>query len=266
MRAGYRSLFFLLCAGASLVGAGEVRAHEAPDRDTNNRYLKLTPLRDQIRLAYVVYFGETPGAAARRRMDHDGDGALSDAEGDAFAADIAAMVRDNLSVTETGAARPVRWTEFDLGLGARTTRGGSFSVDLIGWVCLAPAPVHHLRLRDRVRLSAPGETELRFELGPGVSLVDAPAELGPHTAPTDGAPALRWHGAADTLAEPGVEFGFEVAPGASRASPGSPCGPDATSPQSSAWPPLGVVAGGLVIAAAVALAISGYTRRRRRAR
>ena len=44
------------------------RRHVAPSVDDNNRYLKVTPLGDGVRLAYTVFFGEIPG---RRRAPHD---------------------------------------------------------------------------------------------------------------------------------------------------------------------------------------------------
>ena len=38
-------------------------AHVSPSVDDNNRFLKLTPLGDRVRLAYTVLFGDNPGRA-----------------------------------------------------------------------------------------------------------------------------------------------------------------------------------------------------------
>src|SRR5580765_7320368 len=85
-------------------------AHVAPSMDDNNRYLKLTPLGDRVRLAYTVYLGEVPGAAARREFDADRDGAISDPEAQAFGARLAEQVRPALAITVDGAAAPLAWT------------------------------------------------------------------------------------------------------------------------------------------------------------
>src|SRR5678816_4634105 len=87
-----RSMTFLkalLAVAAITVLSG----HVAPPVDDNNRYLKVTPLRDGIRFAYTVFFGEVPGASVRRTMDRNNDGRIDDAEAkqlaDKLAADIA---------------------------------------------------------------------------------------------------------------------------------------------------------------------------------
>src|SRR6185369_12131192 len=38
--------------------AGRAAAHVAPSVGDNNRYLKLTPLGDRVRLAYTVFYGD----------------------------------------------------------------------------------------------------------------------------------------------------------------------------------------------------------------
>src|ERR1043165_3083602 len=72
-----RSMTFLkalLAVAAITVLSG----HVAPSVDDNNRYLKVTPLRDGIRFAYTVFFGEIPGASVRRTMDRNSDGTIDD--------------------------------------------------------------------------------------------------------------------------------------------------------------------------------------------
>ena len=51
-----RRLAIATLATAAL--AGRATGHVQPSVDDNNRFLKLTPLGDRVRLAYTVLFGE----------------------------------------------------------------------------------------------------------------------------------------------------------------------------------------------------------------
>ena len=44
-------------------------AHVAPSVDDNNRYLKVTPSADRLRIAYTVFFGENQGRQMRAGLD-----------------------------------------------------------------------------------------------------------------------------------------------------------------------------------------------------
>jgi hypothetical protein len=197
-------------AGWSLVviaaAAATARAHVAPSMDDNNRYLKLTPLGDRVRLAYTIYLGEVPGAAARRELDVDHDGAISDAEAQAFGAKLAAQVQPGLAITVDGAPAPVAWAEIDVGMGQPVTAAGSFSVDLIAWLCLPSAGGSHtVVLRDAFVLPRPGETELRVEDTPGVHVTIA--RLGMIDLVDLDA---RWQGAGGPLAHDGFTLAFDA--------------------------------------------------------
>ena len=193
-----------LAAVIVIAWAATARAHVAPSMDDNNRYLKLTPLGDRVRLAYTVYLGEVPGAAARRDLDRDHDGKISDDEAHAFGDTIAAQVKAGLTVTIDGAAVPVVWNQVDVGLGEPVTAAGSFSIDLIAWLCLPGGGASHtLVLRDKVALPRPGETELRVEDTPGVH-VDR-ARLGAIDLVDLDA---RWQGATSPLATDGFTLAF----------------------------------------------------------
>lgn len=158
-----------LLAVIVIASAAVAHAHVAPSMDDNNRYLKLTPLGDRVRLAYTVYLGEVPGAAARRELDVDHDGRISDDEAHAFGAKLAEQVKAGLAITVDGAAAPVAWHTVDVGLGEPVTAAGSFSVDLIAWLCLPQAGgAHTIVLKDAFAVPRPGETELRVEDTPGV--------------------------------------------------------------------------------------------------
>ncbi|MCE9571936.1 MAG: hypothetical protein K8W52_02150 [Deltaproteobacteria bacterium] len=188
---------------AALVG-GAARAHVAPSLDDNNRYLKLTPLADRVRLAYTVYFGEVPGAAARREIDRNRDGAIGDDEANAFGAALGGQVGPALTITVDGARTPITWAQISVGMGTPTTGAGAFSVDLIGWLCLPTAGGEHtITLVDAFALQRPGETELRIEDSPGVRVTRARLgliDLVDHDA--------RWQGAGGPIAHEGFTLGF----------------------------------------------------------
>ncbi|HUQ04181.1 MAG TPA: hypothetical protein VM261_16895 [Kofleriaceae bacterium] len=152
---------------AWLAAITPARAHVQASVDENNRYLKLTPMGDRVRLAYTIFVGERPGATLRKRLDRDRDGQLDDAEASAYGKEIAALVHPAVSVTLDGKPAKIAWTTLDVGLGTPSVAAGSFSVDLVGWVC-ATGDSHRMVLVDTVELEKPGETEVRLEDGPGV--------------------------------------------------------------------------------------------------
>jgi hypothetical protein len=187
-----------------IAAAGVAQAHVAPSMDDNNRYLKLTPLGDRVRLAYTVYFGEVPGAAVRRTIDADHDGRISDAESHAFAVKLGEQVRAGLAITIDGEPAPVAWNELDVGLQDPVVAGGSFSVDLIAWLCLpSVGGAHTVVLVDKTALPRPGENELRVEDTPGVH-VDTARLGGVDLVDLD----ARWQGAGGALAEGGFTLAF----------------------------------------------------------
>lgn len=146
-------------------------AHVAPAVDGNNRYLKLTPLGDRVRLAYTVFYGEVPGAGMRKTIDTDHDGTIDDAESQAFGTALAAEIAAALEVTVDGARQPVAWSQVVVGMGTPQVAAGTFSVDLVASLCLAaPRGTHKVLLHDRFRLARPGETEVKVEDSPGVTI------------------------------------------------------------------------------------------------
>ena len=124
-----------------------------------------------MRLAYTLYFGEVPGARSRRTMDADHDGMLSDHEAATFGHRVADEVAGAIAVSVDGKSAPFAWSAVDVGLGMPTVHAGSFSVDLVAWLCLPKARgTHSLRITDRFALPNAGETELRVEDSVGVHL------------------------------------------------------------------------------------------------
>ena len=180
MRSSVRLLPLLLVAAPAA-------AHVAPSPSVNNRYLKATLLPGEVRLAYTVFLGDRPGAAARRAMDADGDGRIDDAEARAFGARILEQVAPGLDVNVDGrAARG--WRVADVGLGTATVAGGALSVDLTLTVPYPdPAAAEHtLRLDDHVQLPDPGEGEVLVEESPGVRALES------HLADAAGGVELRF--------------------------------------------------------------------------
>jgi hypothetical protein len=179
---------------ATLALTPNARAHVQASLDENNRYVKLTPMGDRVRVAYTIFLGEQPGSALRRRLDHNHDGQVDDAEAAAYGREIAARVHPAVIATLDDRPAKIAWTTLDVGMGTSSVTGGSFSVDMIGWICTA-GDAHHLVVRDTVEVEKPGDTELKLEAGPGV-------HIGAHTvggeAFKDGLDTV-WRGAGGPL-------------------------------------------------------------------
>lgn len=161
----------LLLVLAITVAAARAAAHVAPSVGDNNRYVKVTPLGDRVRLAYTVIYGHAPGAVMRKAIDANHDGRIDDAESEAFGSRLAAQIAAALEVVLDGAPRPVAWSQVVVGMGTPDVVAGSFSVDLVAWLCLAaPRGTHAVLLHDRFALERPGETEVKVEDSPGVKI------------------------------------------------------------------------------------------------
>lgn len=186
-------------------------AHVAPSVDTNNRYLKISALPDRIRMVYTVYIGEIPGAQARRRMDADRDGVLTEVEAAAYGDDTSKAVAQGLEVELDGQPVSIVWSEVDVGLGTPATDAGSFSVDLVAWLCVERAVLersHSLSLFDHFELPTPGETELRVEASPGITVDKS-------TLGVDGAHSqleFKWRGGGGPTSKLGFYLDFSVDP------------------------------------------------------
>jgi hypothetical protein len=243
---------------AGLGVAGGARAHVAPSTDVNNRYVKLTLLGDRVRLAYTVYYGEVPGAAQRRTLDANHDGALAPAESDAAGQALGRQVAPAIEVTVDGKVVPTSWALVDVGLGTPDVRAGAFSVDLVAWYCLGGGATHAVVLRDRFALPHAGETEVRIEDGPGVRV--ASARLGDLRLPDLDA---RWEGPGGPIVREGLEVQFEAGPQAQRMDDGR-CGGDGRTGDGDRWRWPVAVSVTAAVAAAAAVAVTRLRRRRAR--
>jgi len=246
-----RGLVLAIMLGA----AAAASAHVAPSVDDNNRYLKLTPLGDRVRLAYVIFYGELPGARLRPALDDDHDGAISDAEGRAFGQRLGAEIAAALDVSIDGARQRLVWSTVSVGLGAPRVAAGSFSVDLVANLCLPAARGRHeLRLFDRFRLARPGELEVKIEDSPGVRIERV--QVGDRSDPTG---VYRFGGPGGALSDDGIALAFTA--GEAALAPADGACQAAARPRRG--PSVAVIAG-----AAVALGCAGAAavalRRRRR--
>lgn len=198
-------------------------AHVAPSVDDNNRYLKLTPQGDRVRLAYTVFFGEVPGAQTRPSIDTNHDRAISDAEAQTFGDHLAAEVAAALDVNLDGHQQPVTWNQVVVGLNTPSIAAGSFSVDMIAYLCLPGRGAHRLELRDHFRLLRPGETELKVEDSPGISIEHA--RIGPAD---DASHDYRFAGPGGPISDDGLDLAFTIsdkAPLGGEACTGKPAAP-----------------------------------------
>ncbi len=229
----------LLVLAVTLV-ATAARAHVAPSVDDNNRYIKVTPAGDQVRIAYTVFFGEVPGAQTRPSIDADHDGQISDPEGQAFGDKLGGEVRASLELTVDGSTLPVTWTTVAVGIGSPQVAAGSFSVDLVAWACLPSVRgAHTLQLRDRFRVPHPGETELKVEDSPGVAITRT--RIG---AIGDPGHDYRFAGPGGPLMDDGLDLAFTASDTAPLAGHGCAAAPAGKKP----------VPKNLVISVAIALA------------
>jgi len=250
----------VLALALALGAAPAASAHVAPSVDDNNRYLKLTPLGDRVRLAYVIFYGEVPGARLRQAIDTDRDGAISDAEGQAFGARIGAEVAAGLDVSIDGARQRIAWSVISAGMGSPRVAAGSFSLDLVASLCVPGGRGRHeLRLLDRFRLSRPGETELRIEDSPGVRIERA--AIGDER---DAAGLFSFRGPGGALADSGLQLAFTAGDGALAPDDGA-CAGAAPGRRGARMSALAGVAAAAVLGSAGAAALA-VRRRRRRAR
>lgn len=199
--------------------AGSAWAHVAPSVDANNRYLRITPMRDRLRLAYTVYIGERPGADARRQMDRNGDGTLTQAEANRYGDELASVVAPALDVTVDGVVYPVSWSERHVGLGVPSTRAGSFAIDLIAWICTTDGARHEVSIFDRYRVPLPGETEVKVQKSPGITI--ARASLGRDQRGSQ--LEMKWRGNDGPMAKLGLYLDYAVDEQRATMPPGEHC-------------------------------------------
>lgn len=241
---------------AITIAARQAGAHIAPSVDDNNRYIKLTPAADRVRISYTVLFGEVPGAQTRKTIDANRDGSISDDEASAFGTKIAGEVAPALEVTVDGKVQPVSWATVAVGMGSNQTAAGSFAIDLVAWACLPVARgKHQIVVRDRFRIPRPGETEAKVEDSPGVTIHHA--RIGTINDPTHD---YRFVGPGGPLADDGLDVAFTASDKAPLSGDGTCAGKAA----SQRPPTRMIITLGVGVAFVLAVLIVMLKRRRRR--
>jgi hypothetical protein len=241
----------------TLLGGGAL-AHVGPSKDDNNRYLKLTPSADRVRFAYTVFFGEVPGLQTRPSIDADRDGTISEAEAQAFGNELAGEVAAALDVSVDGQQQKLQWGEIVVGMGSPAVRAGSFSIDMIAQLCLAPGPKHHLLIRDRFKLTRPGESEVKIEGGAGIKIVTA--KIG---GAVDQNHQFKFVGPGGPLSDDGIDFAFEVAANAPQPSQACAAPSGHSTPEQDRSLPAGLVVGAAAVLAFILAIIVTLVRKKR---
>lgn len=193
----------------SLLSSIIAAAHVAPSVDDNNRYVTITPFGDRVRVAYVVFFGEVPGAIERRMIDSNRDGQISNAEGHAYAVAFGAQLEASLEAEVDGVVAPLRWSSIEVGMGSPEVAAGTFSIDLVAYACLAGRAPHHFTFHDRFRVPHPGETEVKVDDAPGITIERA--RIG---AADDPSHDYRFAGPGGPIADQGLDLAFTAGPNA----------------------------------------------------
>ena len=210
-----------------LMWSPPVHSHVGPAVDANNRYVRITPMKDRVRLAYTVFLGELPGARARQRIDRNRDGTVSDEESMVYGRELAAKVAPNLDITADGIAHPVAWSELHVGMGMPTTNAGSFAVDMVSWLCVGDKPAHTLVIFDRYEVPKPGETEVKVQTSPGVAI--GRSSLGDERRGSQ--LELQWRGAGGPMTTMGLHIEYTVDPELAEKPPGDHCRRETASPE-----------------------------------
>jgi hypothetical protein len=170
-----------LLAALALAGAGgEARAHPEVSPQLVNRYLSLIVVGDRVEFFVTLLHGALPGAEARRALDRDGDGRISEAERLQGQADWQRRAPELATISIDGAPIPLTDASADLQLGPDISAGPApLVVEVYGSRPLPPG-TRVLRLepgRDPPRL---GETEMVLDLAvPGWQLVSSRQGDGP---------------------------------------------------------------------------------------
>jgi hypothetical protein len=141
-------------------------------------------------------------------------------------------------------------------MGSDAVAAGSFSIDLVSFVCGRGDGAHEVRLRDQFRIPRPGETEVKVEDSPGVTIQRA--RIG---AASDPSRDFRFAGPGGPLSDDGLELHYTASDKAQTVPSGKCAGSvRAASSASSSW--LGLIA---IAVAVVAGAAGMLVWRRRRA-
>ena len=174
-----------------------------------------------------------------------------------FGTGLAAQIAAVMEVEVDGKVQPVKWDVIDLGMGTPVVDAGSFTRSIWSRIlCFAIARGHHkILIKDRFRVPHPGETEVKVEDSPGVTIDRA--RIGAMDDPTHD---YRFAGPGGPVSDDGLELVITAGPKSS-VTADETC--SAAPPASSSrvpWTILAIIAG--VVVAGI-LAVVAIRRRRR---
>ena len=164
---------------AATLGAGASRADTVASllgNFTVNQYCGLALARDTVAVHYVVVFGQLPALRELHNADADGDGVTSQAERDAYVAQLAPGLADQLELRLDGHPVPLHamhWTS------ALPTEQGGFSlrvdVDFSAKLPAVPGAARILEFTNRNYPGRMGWREIVVESDPEVAVFDTTA-------------------------------------------------------------------------------------------
>lgn len=166
-------LVLLACAPAL-----DARAHLGHAIARAERYLKLDVAGHEARVVVSLTLGAREGERLLEAADTSGDGRVDEAERDAYLAEWAAGLREELPVEVDGAAREITFGEPYLEPVGRV-RAVPVTVELVARLPLEGGR-QTVRITDRmVRREVYDRTDVAFRVRDGASLVASGAETDP---------------------------------------------------------------------------------------
>jgi ABC-type nickel/cobalt efflux system permease component RcnA len=142
-----------LLAAAVLLPAGAASAHPLGNF-TVNTYLGLRIQPDQVVIDMVVDMAEIPAIQARRGIDGDGDGKVSDEEGAAYAARTCPDVAQQVDLTVEGRRTRVRSTSAEV-----TFPAGTAGLPTLRLTCGLVADTSELRSERQIEVTSTAFTD-----------------------------------------------------------------------------------------------------------
>jgi hypothetical protein len=204
--AGVKRAAAALVVATGLVAARTTpaRAHPEPPSTLINRYVTLWVAGPRLDVQFSLLHGPLTATEARRQIDRDRSGGVSEAELVQYGRDLAAGAQDLIAVELDGRPLALRWTpRIDLN-GDPAVAAVPLVRELAG---SAPLPPGEHRLQVQLGRSFPrlGDTEIALDAGDGWALVAS--------APPEGMAGMRNqdrfqlpHGHSDDQAPPRVTF------------------------------------------------------------
>jgi hypothetical protein len=155
---------------ATLLATVPAHAHPEPPSTLINRYVTLWVSGPRLDVQFSLLHGPLTAAEARRQIDRDRSGGLSEAELVQYGRDLAAGAQDLITVEVDGRPLPLRWTpRIDLN-GDPAVAAVPLVRELAGSAALAPGE-HRLEVQLGPPFARLGDTEVALEAGDGWSLI-----------------------------------------------------------------------------------------------